>query len=71
MNDMFPKTAKKSGTNVTFDLWFEDFLLSHPPFFDHFETFCSLDPRRKCRLSDEKMNKNRLKMGKIKPFGVL
>ncbi len=22
-----------------------------PPFFDHFETFCSLAPRRKCRVS--------------------
>ena len=46
MNDIFPKTAKNSGTNVTFDLWFEDFLLSQPLFFDYFETFWSLDPRR-------------------------
>ena len=25
-----------------------------PPFFDHFETFWSLDPRRECRLSDKR-----------------
>ena len=34
-----------------------------PPFFDHFETFWSLDPRRECRLSDEKISDFDLKMG--------
>jgi len=53
LNDIFPKTAKNSGTNVTFHLWFEDFLLSQPLFFDYFETFCRLDPRGKFSLSDE------------------
>ena len=68
MNDMFPKTAKKSGTNVTFDLWFEDFLALQPPFLAQKYTFCPLDPRRECCLSDEKVSQNRLKMGKIKLF---
>ena len=62
MNDIFPKTAKNSGTNVTFDLWFEDFLLSQPLFFDHFEIFCTLDPRGECRVFD--------KGDTIEPVGV-
>ena len=53
MNDIFPKIAKNSGTNVTFDLWFEDFLLSQPLFFDRFETFWSLDPSGECCVFDE------------------
>ena len=52
---MFPKTAKKSGTNVTFDLWFEDFLALQPPFLTQKYTFWNLDPCRKCRLSNEKI----------------
>ena len=52
---MFPSTAQKSGTNDDFNLCFEDFLALQPPFFDHFETFWSLDPRRKCSLSDQKI----------------
>ena len=51
MNDMFPKTAKKSGTNVTFDLWFEDFLALQPQFLTDFYTFWSYDPRRVRRVS--------------------
>ena len=48
---MFPKTAKKSGTNVTFDLWFEDFLALQPQFLTDFYTFWSYDPRRVRRVS--------------------
>ena len=54
---MFPSTAQKSGTNDAFNLCFEDFLLSQPPFSADFETFRSLDPRRECRLSTPQYNK--------------
>ena len=43
---------------------FNVYLLAlQPPFLAQKYTFCTLDPRRECRLSDEKMSQNWLKMG--------
>ena len=65
----FIRKLKKMVENADKQNW--DFKVLQPPFFDRFETFWSLDPRRKCRLSDEKMSDFDPKMCIFQSFWVV